>query len=884
MFNLTTVFLNEGDPSHEAVDLAELLQRADVEHYYYDHPSPLDTFDGGSGEDADEIGKDNDGLSLISHQRLKLNSLKERVENLIYRQMDKSAEPEPQEIEETPDNNNINSNRKWRKNPDLLASKSSTYYQNYLAKKVQRELENLNTPNHQDQQVPVSRNPGSQQTLFRTGGHEESALSLEDLDVNALFGNGDKLDSQITPREIHAKDDDSSELRESVMNQILDVDQIEFGSRTVPLSEPAYSDENAAIDYGLDYGDVSAGDDVRLTEFLFRPNVSSNSDQRAITATVIEIRSSVSDSSELQSALDALESREESYHLDESLEDPLQDIEDVVPNANRRIDVGEVDFQDPDIRYTSSDRIRLHLPQHEPRSGKTQIKPRVMIRKPLNARQPVFHQQGQYPQEPRQTVQKPHETKRPRYRRPTTRTNVKDRAEKANPAPVLRQRVPLQSLVSSNPTPLPQILIPDVPPSNSNVPQKQSHDPPTRIVYQDFNSPTSSPPNFPVLSLTSLPPDFFELKPMRSASNLMPLRGVPTGSNLNATTANTPIETTTDSPTTIGPPSSSVVNPFLRKVKTTGQPHFEGVNEAPETVSTVSSAPKETTLRPARPHLPPHVLQLGLLSRKPDFNSPLESQGRVRVPSRARPTPYQPNFSDQLPANRRNDDEASEPPFKGPFNVREPPQLGVRPFDPRDENRRVPQTTYDPNLDEAVYVTEPSVRSQPPSTNLGTRRKYAAARPRRPRPRVAGKRLPKPYSGPFAWIVQAFAPARTPRVAQARREGRSRKLETAKKRATCPTRKLFIRPRVAFSVKGQWMYIVNLPRGPAHQRILSEECLTDHCQGGCAKERSHRNESLCELQFVQKRLVALAVDGKRLISELFWIPSTCKCQTSEIQW
>lgn len=80
------------------------------------------------------------------------------------------------------------------------------------------------------------------------------------------------------------------------------------------------------------------------------------------------------------------------------------------------------------------------------------------------------------------------------------------------------------------------------------------------------------------------------------------------------------------------------------------------------------------------------------------------------------------------------------------------------------------------------------------------------------------------------------------------------------------------------------MYIVNLPRGPAHQRILSEECLTDHCQGGCAKEHSHKNQSLCELQFVQKRLVALAIDGKRLISELFWIPSTCKCQTSEIQW
>ena len=41
-------------------------------------------------------------------------------------------------------------------------------------------------------------------------------------------------------------------------------------------------------------------------------------------------------------------------------------------------------------------------------------------------------------------------------------------------------------------------------------------------------------------------------------------------------------------------------------------------------------------------------------------------------------------------------------------------------------------------------------------------------------------------------------------------------------------------------------------------------------------------ESSCEPSFVQKRLVALHPSGQKLFSEVFWIPSACSCQKSEL--
>merc|ERR1712129_76857 len=85
----------------------------------------------------------------------------------------------------------------------------------------------------------------------------------------------------------------------------------------------------------------------------------------------------------------------------------------------------------------------------------------------------------------------------------------------------------------------------------------------------------------------------------------------------------------------------------------------------------------------------------------------------------------------------------------------------------------------------------------------------------------------------------------------------------------CPTRTHFIHPRVAFSVKGQWLYIVNLPgREDQQQGIVTEECTTSHCNGVCAKDlQSQKSSAKCEPQFVQKRLLALHPSGHKLISE-----------------
>ena len=50
-------------------------------------------------------------------------------------------------------------------------------------------------------------------------------------------------------------------------------------------------------------------------------------------------------------------------------------------------------------------------------------------------------------------------------------------------------------------------------------------------------------------------------------------------------------------------------------------------------------------------------------------------------------------------------------------------------------------------------------------------------------------------------------------------------IDDKKPEGVCPTRTHFIHPRVAFSVKGQWLFIVNLPgRADQQQGIVTEEC------------------------------------------------------------
>eukprot|EP00095_Tigriopus_kingsejongensis_P002746 maker-scaffold138_size318692-snap-gene-1.12 protein:Tk02746 transcript:maker-scaffold138_size318692-snap-gene-1.12-mRNA-1 annotation:"hypothetical protein G5I_05794" len=157
-----------------------------------------------------------------------------------------------------------------------------------------------------------------------------------------------------------------------------------------------------------------------------------------------------------------------------------------------------------------------------------------------------------------------------------------------------------------------------------------------------------------------------------------------------------------------------------------------------------------------------------------------------------------------------------------------------------------------------VFAPEASVE-QP------QRRELKQTPPGQKRPPIPpAYRSPMAFVNPLSWLRNVISPRRRPTFRQGR----------AMQEFSCPTRKLFIHPRVAFSVKGQWMYIVNIPQGQAHQRILTEQCLTKTCQRGCDTKGQDRRNSSCELQFVQKRLVALSVDGRKLVSELFWIPST----------
>ncbi len=97
----------------------------------------------------------------------------------------------------------------------------------------------------------------------------------------------------------------------------------------------------------------------------------------------------------------------------------------------------------------------------------------------------------------------------------------------------------------------------------------------------------------------------------------------------------------------------------------------------------------------------------------------------------------------------------------------------------------------------------------------------------------------------------------------------------------CPSKKTFVHPKAAFTVHGQWLYIVNLPgKADFQQGVLTVECRSARCQS-CSAETSLRFDDVgakCDLTFVQKRLIALDPSGQRLINEIFWLPAMCLCQ------
>ena len=97
----------------------------------------------------------------------------------------------------------------------------------------------------------------------------------------------------------------------------------------------------------------------------------------------------------------------------------------------------------------------------------------------------------------------------------------------------------------------------------------------------------------------------------------------------------------------------------------------------------------------------------------------------------------------------------------------------------------------------------------------------------------------------------------------------------------CQTRANYIMPRAAVNVKGNWMFVVNMPQmsDMYTQLVKSETCATQTCNGLCSLPNGYT--SRCEQKYVQKRLVALQEGGSQLYTDLFWFPSCCLCTITQ---
>jgi len=97
----------------------------------------------------------------------------------------------------------------------------------------------------------------------------------------------------------------------------------------------------------------------------------------------------------------------------------------------------------------------------------------------------------------------------------------------------------------------------------------------------------------------------------------------------------------------------------------------------------------------------------------------------------------------------------------------------------------------------------------------------------------------------------------------------------------CPTVSQYIMPRAAVNSQGDWMYVVNMPNEPEFQQFVrSEICISESCRGLCSVPTGL--SSKCSQQFVQKKLVALHPGGDKLVEDIFWFPSCCVCQVTQV--
>ncbi|XP_063586613.1 uncharacterized protein LOC134764051 isoform X1 [Penaeus indicus] len=212
--------------------------------------------------------------------------------------------------------------------------------------------------------------------------------------------------------------------------------------------------------------------------------------------------------------------------------------------------------------------------------------------------------------------------------------------------------------------------------------------------------------------------------------------------------------------------------------------------------------------------------------------------------------PPRPPSSSYLPP-RQNYSSASKPGYAPPPS---PSKYG-----PPTSNYDHPQTSsylYDPPM--PTYDQEgpyPRYPKSPPGSYLPPR--YIPPPPRPP---------PKPQP----WWMKIMRSS----LRRQRRQISSMDL--------CPYESEFIMPRVGLNNRGDWMFLVNLNEVSSEytQLVESKKCITNSCTGACNVPDGFT--SVCQQQYVQKRLIALDASGMMLSTDTFWFPSCCVCKLNPI--
>lgn len=145
-----------------------------------------------------------------------------------------------------------------------------------------------------------------------------------------------------------------------------------------------------------------------------------------------------------------------------------------------------------------------------------------------------------------------------------------------------------------------------------------------------------------------------------------------------------------------------------------------------------------------------------------------------------------------------------------------------------------------------------------------------------------------PFSLPWPVDLYESAPPPFPRLilptpsSRIMRSSLRRQRRQASSMDLCPYESEFIMPRVGLNNKGDWMFLVNLNEVSSEytQLVESKKCLTNTCTGACNVPDGFT--SVCQQQYVQKRLIALDASGMALSTDTFWFPSCCVCKLNPI--